>query len=448
MKRYFIRLLHAAMPVLLLFVANVGSAGAQVLAESTNVAGVVTNVGTRGATNAVVLPATNAVVVVNAHPTRDAWLTFGLDRIPQLQTRWLGNPLWQYIASLIYILLAFYVSKLLDSFIQVQLRKWAEKTETKFDDILLDLVRGPVKVITFVILLHVGLRVFSWPAWGAAFISNGLKITVAVSLTYVAIRFVDVLVTMWHQKVQAQTEGSMDIGLLPIIRKTLKIFVVVVAILVTSQNLGMNITGLLASLSIGGLAVGLAAQDTLGNLFGAVAIFADKPFKVGDRIQIDAIDGNVEAIGLRSTRVRNLDGFLVSIPNKTVANANIINVSKRSRIKTVMNIGLTYDIPADKIDRAAQIIRDVFGPHPKTSELLVTFNKFDASALNIMVVHWWGDTDFGAYFKGMQQMNIELKRRYDEERISFAFPTQTIYMKQDSEWRLAEAGKADDATRN
>lgn len=399
-------------------------------------------------TNALIEPATNAVVVVKSHSARDAWLSFGLDKIPQLQTKVLGNPLWQYVASIIYILLAFYLSKLLDNFLQQQLRHWTKKTETKLDEVMLDLVRGPVKVISFVILLHIGLRVFSWPAWGAAFISNGLKITVAASIAYVGIRFVDVLMGMWQQRVQAKGEVVMDIGLLPIIRKTLKIFVVVVAVLVTSQNLGMNITGLLASLSIGGLAVGLAAQDTLGNLFGAVAIFADKPFKVGDRIQVDAIDGTVEAIGLRSTRVRSLDDYLVSVPNKTMANANIINISKRSRIKTVMNIGVTYDTPSETVNRAAQIIREVFGSHPQTSELIVTFNRFDSSSLNIMVVHWWANTDFKAYFPGLQQMNLELKRRFDEERIDFAFPTQTIYMKQDSDWRVAQAGRIDDAARN
>src|SRR5262249_34696935 len=159
--------------------------------------------------------------------------------------------------------------------------------------------------------------------------------------------------------------------------KSIKIFILVIAVLVTSQNLGMNVTGLLASLSIGGLAVGLAAQDTLSNLFGAVAIFADKPFRVGDRIQLDAIDGTVEAIGLRSTRVRNLDGYLVAIPNKNMAGANIINISKRPNIKTVMNIGLTYDCPAQKIERAMEIIEEIYRPHPKTADLLVSFNKFE-----------------------------------------------------------------------
>src|SRR5262249_29119631 len=250
------------------------------------------------------------------------WLTFGLDRVSWLQTEIMGNPLWQYLASLIYVVLAFYGSQLLDYMIQRQLRRWDSRTATKLDDLLLELLHGPVKIITFVILLHLGLRVFAWPDWAATFISNGLKLVVACSLTYVGLKLVDLLMGLWQKRAESTHEGVVDMHLFPIIRKTLKIFVVIVAALVTSQNLGMNVTGLLASLSIGGLAVGLAAQDTLSNLFGAVAIFADKPFRVGDRIQLDAIDGTVEAIGLRSTRVRNQDGYLVAIPNRNMANAN------------------------------------------------------------------------------------------------------------------------------
>jgi MscS family membrane protein len=368
------------------------------------------------------------------------WLTFGLDRIGFLQVQVFGNPVWQYLASLIYIVLAFYVSKLLDFVIHGRLRKWAERTETKLDDLLLELVRGPVKIISFVILLHIGLRVFSWPAWGEIFISNGLKITVACSLTYVALKGVDLLMGVWKQRVETTQEGMLDMHLFPIIQKALKIFVLIVSVLVTSQNLGMNVTGLLASLSIGGLAVGLAAQDTLSNLFGAVAIFADKPFRVGDRIQLDTIDGSVEAIGLRSTRVRNLDGFLVTVPNKTMANANIINISKRPNIKTVMNIGVTYDTTSAQVERAMRIIDEVYRPHPKTADLQISFNKFESSSLNIMVVHWWNSTDFKEYLAGFQLLNLELKRRFDAEQISFAFPSQTVYLRQDSQWRLAATG--------
>jgi MscS family membrane protein len=253
----------------------------------------------------------------------------------------------------------------------------------------------------------------------------------------VAIKIVDMLVNLWHQRAKDAQDNMLDTQLFPIIRKTLKIFVFVVAVLVTTQNLGMNVTGLLASLSIGGLAVGLAAQDTLSNLFGAVAIFADRPFRVGDRIQFDTIDGTVEAIGLRSTRIRNLDGHLVTVPNRTIANASIANISKRPTIKTVLNFGLTYDTPSARIERAMQIIREVYRRDPMTSDLSVSFNRFDASSLNIMVVHWWGNTDWPAYLEGLGKMNIELKTRFDAEKISFAFPTQTVYLKQDSEWRLA-----------
>jgi MscS family membrane protein len=366
------------------------------------------------------------------------WLTFGLDRVEWLRGEVMGNPVWQYIASLIYVLAAFYVSKFLDYAIQVQLRKWAARTRTKLDDLTLELLHGPVKVVSFVVLLHIGLGFFAWPGRAAGLISNILKVTVAVTLTYVAIKFVDLLMGLWQKRVESSQDGMLDMHLFPILRKTFKIFVVIVAFLVTSQNLGMNVTGLLASLSIGGLAVGLAAQDTLSNLFGAVAIFADKPFRVGDEIQLDSIQGKVEVIGLRSTRVRNLDGFLVSIPNKNMANANIVNISKRPGIKTVMNIGVTYDTSSPQVERAMQIIGEIYRPHPKTADLLVSFNKFESSSLNILVVHWWNSKDMKEYLTGFQALNLELKRRFDSEGINFAFPSQTVYLRQDSQWRLAD----------
>jgi MscS family membrane protein len=383
--------------------------------------------------------AEEAPAAVATHPRH--LLTFGLDRIPGFRQEFLGNPVWEYAAFLVYVLLAFLVSKVLDYIIHVQLRKWAAKTKTTLDDLFLDLARGPVKVVAFVILLHLGLELFEWPQWAAKFISNGLKIVVAVSLTYIAVKCVDLLMGVWQKRAAASQQGVLDHQLFPVLRKTFKVFVLIIAVLVTTQNMGMNVTGLLASLSIGGLAVGLAAQDTLSNLFGAVAIFADKPFRIGDRIQLDSIDGTVEAIGLRSTRVRNLDGYLVSIPNRNMANANIINVSQRPNIKTVMNIGVTYDTTAAQVERAMKIIEEIFRKHPKTSDLQVSFNKFDSSALNLLVVHWWNSTDYKDYLAGFQKLNLELKRRFDEERISFAFPSQTVYVRQDSQWRLAEGGE-------
>lgn len=357
----------------------------------------------------------------------------------------LGNPLWQYLAGLLYVALAFAAAKLVDYVIQVQLRKLAAKSKTQIDDLILEVVRGPVKTVTFVILLHLGLRVYAWPEWAMIFISNGFKVVIAAALTYLALRIADLGMEFWQKGVENGGESALDAQLFPVLRKSLRVFVFTVAVLVTLQNVGMNVTGLLASLSIGGLALGLAAQDTLSNLFGAVALFVDKPFRVGDRIQLDAIDGTVEAIGLRSTRIRNLDGFLVTVPNRTVANASLTNVSHRPSIKTVMNIGLTYDTPAPKVERAMEIIDGIYRPHPQTLDLIVSFDKFESSSLNILLVHWWDSTDMKEYLQNFQKLNLELKRQFDEEKIDFAFPTQTVYLRQDSAWQLAppvEAGVA------
>src|SRR5438552_8586590 len=135
----------------------------------------------------------------------------------------------------------------------------------------------------------------------------------------------------------------------PLIQKAIRIFVVIVALLITLQSLHIEVTGLITSLGVGGLAFALAAQDTLANVFGAVTVFVDKPFQVGDFIKLDNVEGNVENIGLRSTRVRHPDGHLITVPNKTMGNATITNVTRRPNIKTTMNIGITYDTPTEKI---------------------------------------------------------------------------------------------------
>jgi MscS family membrane protein len=366
-----------------------------------------------------------------------AFLSFGLDQNKFLVEHTIFNkPIWMYIASLIYIFLAFYISKFFDYLVGVWLKAWAKRTETAFDDMLLELVHGPVKIVSFVIFLHIGLSVFDWPPVIETFMSKGLLIIVAVSLTYMLMKFVDLVMGYWREKSKIEADTTFDDQLYPIIRKSLKVFVVVVAVLVTSSNLGLNISAAIASLSIGGLALGLAAQDTLANLFGAVAVFLDKPFRIGDRIRLDAVDGTVETIGLRSTRVRNLDGFLVTIPNKTMGNATITNVTRRPNIKTTMTIGVTYNTAYPKLQRAVDILREVYEKHANTQEVLVSFLTFGASSLDIQVVHWWNNTDYKAYLAGMHTMNLEIKRRFDEEAIEFAFPTRTVYLRQDSEWRL------------
>jgi MscS family membrane protein len=384
---------------------------------------------------------TNAVTTTNIIPVfqltdqQRAQLTFGLDKHPSLQRTFLGVELWQYIASLVYIFLAFAVARLLDYLICVQLKKWAEKTSTALDDILISIAHGPIKIVSFVIFLHIGLQVFRWPGWIEIWISRALQVIVAVSLTYMLVKLIDVLIVHWRRRAAAK-EKTFNEQLFPIISKALKTFVIIIAVLVTSQNMGLNITGVLASLSIGGLALGLAAQDTVANLFGAVAVFIDKPFQVGDSVKLESVEGTVETIGLRSTRIRNPDGHLITVPNKTMGNATIINITRRPSIRTVMDIGLTYDTPPAKVRRAVQILNEVYKAHPKTKDLVVAFNQFAATALNIRLVHWWDGADNKQYMAGLQELNLAVQEKFEAEKIAFAFPTQTVLLKQDSPWTV------------
>ena len=359
------------------------------------------------------------------------YLTFGLDTIPLLRNHaLLGEPLWKYIASLIYIVLAFYVAKSIDFIISRWLKRWAAKTETKYDELILKLLRGPVKVVAFVIFLHIGLGVFDWPPRAQDFFSKLLIVVVACSITYVALKVMDLLLGVWRERSGAAEDKLFAEHLFPVIRKVVKIALILAAVVLTADNLGIKITSVLAGLSVGGLALGLAAQDTVANLFGAVAIFLDKPFHIGDRIKVDFVDGTVEGIGLRSTRVRSPDGHLVTVPNKTMGNAIITNITRRPIIRTEMNLGLTYDTPVEKVKRATAILEEVFHAHPKTSDLIISFNKFADSALNILVVHVWNGTDVKEHFAALQELNLQVKGRFEAEAIEFAFPTQTIHVKQ------------------
>lgn len=397
-------------------------------------------------------PATNAAASApstNARPllafpeisvTNHAYLTFGLNKVNTLQAEVLGNPLWQYLAFAIYIALAFLVSKVFDLVLGVWLKRLARRTETETDDMVIELLRGPAKVIAFVVLMHIGLSLFKWPAVMERLLGKMFILIVAFSITYVFLKLVDVLVGQWIRRFVSHDDKSLREALVPIVRGALKGFLLIIAILMTLQNMGVDITGILASLSVVGLALGLAAQDTVANLFGTFTIFIDKPFKIGDRIQLSGVDGEVEQINLRSTRVRNLDGHLVTIPNKTMGNATITNVSQRPNIKTTLVIGITYSTPTVKVKEAVDILRDIF-IHPKTHDVLISFKQFADSSLNIEVVHWFATSEVREYTVGIEAFNLQIKERFDKAGIEFAFPTRTLLVKQDSDWKMEAPAK-------
>lgn len=272
--------------------------------------------------------------------------------------------------------------------------------------------------------------------------AKAADIGVAIALiwfTYRLVHVVDIRLKKWA----AGTESTIDDVLVPIVGKTLRVFIVIIGGIILLQNLtGVEIGPLLASLGIGGLAVALAAKDSIANFFGTITILFDKPFQIGERIVVDKYDGTVEHVGFRSTRIRTLNGHLVTIPNQILSNSSSENIAKRPYIRWLTNIGITYDTPPEKVDTAVRILREILadheGMHPDFPPR-VFFNGFNDWSLNIMVVVWYHPPAYWDYSEWLQRTCLSIMHRFREEGIDFAFPSQTVYLAGDDKHRLTLA---------
>jgi len=279
--------------------------------------------------------------------------------------------------------------------------------------------------------ISVGLQVFQLKAWVGEMSETLSSILLALGVGYFLYWLVDVP-TSWFTRLAGKTETRLDDMLVPMVRKSLRVTVVILVLVQIAQILSDKpITSIIAGLGIGGLALALAAQDTVKNFFGSVVLFVDKPFEMGDRIVVDGQDGSVEEVGFRSTKIRTLDGHLVTVPNGQLANKMIRNIGKRPYIKRIANLTITYDTPPEKVDRAIKIVKEILdgheGLHPDYPPR-VYFSEFNADSLNIMVIYWYHPPDYWAYMEFAERFNKEVLHRFGEEGIEFAFPTQTLYL--------------------
>jgi MscS family membrane protein len=236
------------------------------------------------------------------------------------------------------------------------------------------------------------------------------------------------------------TRSNVDNMLVPLIGKTLRVFVVIIGAMMVLQNLtGIKIGPLLASLGIGGLAVALAAKDSIANFFGTLTILFDKPFQAGDRIVLNTYDGTVESVGFRSTRIRLLNGHLVSIPNEKVVNSEVENVARRPNIRWLTQIGITYDTPPAKVEEAVEILRQTLQDHEGMDPEFpprVHFNGFNDWSLNITVVAWYHPPEYWDFQAWLQRTCLEILTRFEAAGIDFAFPSQTLYLANEEKRQL------------
>lgn len=341
-----------------------------------------------------------------------------------------GNKLWRILALFGIILIALLLGKIAKFVLQRSATRLESRQRLLTATTLNAIGRGVIFLFAAV-GISLGIASLELKAKVAVFFGTLSSILLSLAVGYMLYWLVDVP-TQWLARMAGKTESKLDDMLVPIIRKSLRVTVVVLLLVQIAQILSDKpITSIIAGLGIGGLALALAAQDTIKNVFGSLVLFVDKPFEMGDRIVVDGHDGPVEEVGLRSTKIRTLEGHLVTVPNGELANKIIQNIGKRPYIRRIVDLTITYDMPSEKIDRALEIVKEILEDHEGMDDEIpprVFFNEFNAASLNIRAIYWYHPPNYWDFMVFSERFNKEVFRRFNEERIDFAFPTQTLYL--------------------
>jgi len=353
-----------------------------------------------------------------------------------------GNEVWRFGLVLLVVLAAMVVGRvvqyIINSYAQLLVRKKGQRLLT----LLLKALANPMYVAIFAggIFLAQAPLLFNDQTGIRIAIRNGwttiARVIGAIAVAYGLYRLVDVI-EYYLNRLVGKTETKLDDMLVPVIRKALRITIAIVAILLISENiLGANVKSLLLSAGVGGIAIALAARETIANFFGSITIFTDRPFQMGELVKIDGHFGPVEEVGFRSTRVRTREGHLVTIPNSVIANSIVENVGRRPFIRRTSNITITYDSGHTKAKRAVEIIKEILAEVPEVNgdpdrPPRVYFSDFNDWSLNIYMSYWVQPPDYWLYHEVNQRVNLEMMRRFEAEKIEFAFPTQTLYVKKE-----------------
>ena len=254
-------------------------------------------------------------------------------------------------------------------------------------------------------------------------------IVINVIIIAVLFKMTDIFIGKLKEKFN-QNENTAPISqIIPIFQKIIKFIIVFVLTASFLQSQGYSLTSLVAGFGITGLAVGFAAQQTIASMFGTLGILTDKVYKTGDYIKIDNIEGTVENINLRSTKIRTLDNFLVTIPNDKMANSIVTNVSKAHKRRLDLTFGATYDTSDEKLNRAIEIIKEIMADR---SDVHHDYNVFietlDSSSINIRLLGYTKAKAYDTFTKIRSEIYLEAVKRFRAEEIDFAFPSTTVYM--------------------
>ena len=332
------------------------------------------------------------------------------------------------IISIGILFIAYFFKVQLSKIILKNLQRLTAKTKTKIDDKLLDIIEPPLKFSVLVLGFYLAeqwINIEGFQVIATSILKTLIVFTIFWTL-YRTINEFSYIFTKFSSKFGKNLSDDISNFLI----KFLKVIIIIIGAMTILDGWGINVGAFVASLGLIGMAFALAAKDTAANLFGSLVIFTDKPFKKGDWILTPDVEGTIERIGIRSTRVRTFAQALVSVPNAVIANSAITNWSQMSKRRIKMRLGLTYSTNTTQMENILKELREMLKNHPDVhqSTIMVYFDKFEDSSLSLFCYFFSNTTKWEEYLSVRENVNLKMMKIVEQNGASFAFPSQSIYV--------------------
>ena len=339
----------------------------------------------------------------------------------------LGRASWRWVAMFLTIGVFLLIRRPVLSFVLGGARKLSAATDTDLDDKIIGALDAPLRRFISILGVYIGLL---WPQFSGrpqTMLDSGFRVVIIVLVGWAGLRSISIAIEVLTA-ISGRTENRLDDHLVPLVGRILRVTVVCLVALVAFQEVGINVAGLIAGLGVGGLALALAAKDTVANWFGALMIYTDRPFEIGDSIKVSGITGAVEDVGLRSTRIRTGDKTLVTIPNSTLASGAVENLSWRTKRKGTTTIALAVATPPDKIRAAVEaiggVLRDTEGVEQDT--FAVKLAELTATELSVLVQYFTESAGWDDFIGIREEVNLRILERLAELGVPLAVPTTAL----------------------
>ncbi len=336
-----------------------------------------------------------------------------------------GNTVLDYLTALAWLICGMAAVYVFKKYFLVRLKKWADKTDTTIDDLLVKAIERSLVPVFYLAVLYVSLHTL---VLSAGF-KHGLRIAVIVLVTLLAVWAVITVVNyglqFWLKKAGSPAADDKQ---LKGIRRLVDFVIWAIALVFLLDNLGVKISAVVAGLGIGGIAVALAAQAVLGDLFSYFVIFFDKPFEVGDFIVVNDKMGVVEYVGIKTTRIRAISGEQLVFSNTDLTNSRVHNFKRMERRRVVFKLGVVYQTPAEKLKIIPAIVKGIIEAQEKAAFDRGHFASYGDFSLNFEFVYYVTGADYTIYMDIQQAINLAIFEAFEKEGIEFAYPSQTLFV--------------------